>query len=314
MKIRSKLFLSNLVVGLIAISVSFFFVYELITIQSLVNKEIPSTIQNLSNESYLDSLAQFIKYYDEVLTQSARNYAFTGDKKWKDRYNSVVGDLDAKIKDAIAKGGDSEKKFFQTVNDSNNALVALEEKSFSLVEAGKKQEAINVLDSKEYSDQKKIYSDGLTAYLNERGFKYQQALTVSTGAVKDVGNNLSNIISRVIWIFLSAILIGAIIIFIFAFYFSKIFTKSLLELKTATQEIIKGDFNRKVKVESKDEFKDLADSFNKMAEELKENKENVEQKVKDKTKDLETINKYMVGRELKMIELKKQINNLEKNK
>ena len=50
-----------------------------------------------------------------------------------------------------------------------------------------------------------------------------------------------------------------------------------------------------------------------MAGKLKENIEGVEQKVKDRTKELETLNKYMVGRELKMIELKKQINSQNKN-
>lgn len=314
MKIRAKLILSNLVIILIAVSIGCFFIFEVEKTLGLVKQSVPEAIKELSNKSYLDSLAQFIKYYDEVLTQSARNYAFTGDKKWKDRYYSVVNDLDAKIKDAIAKGDDIEKIFFETVDKSNIALVKMEEQSFALVDAGDKTEAVKVLESAEYLDQKKIYTDSLTEYLVKRGAQYQQTLVVSTKAVEDASNNISDSISKLVSFFILGIIAGIIIALLIAIYLSKIIIKPLRDLKSATQEIIKGNLNKKINVKTKDEFKDLADSFNIMADKLKKNIEQVEQKVKDRTKELETLNKYMTGRELKMIELKKQIGELEKNK
>jgi len=311
MKIRSKLLLSNLVVILIVVSISVFFVFQLIGIQKLINKEFPNAIQIISNESYLDSLAQFFRYYDEILTQSARNYAFTGELKWKDRYFTVANDLDLKIKEAITKGGVEEKKFFDMVNASNNALIALEEKSFVLVELGNKKGAVDILDSKEYSDLKTVYTGALTSYVSLRGQKYQNALTVSTASVQSVAKNLSNTIFKIVWIFILGILAGIIVVVIFIVYFSKKFVEPLYEIKSATKIIIAGNFDKKIVVNSNDEFEELADSFNAMTDKLKQKTEGVEQKVKERTKDLETLNKYMVGRELKMIELKKRIVELE---
>lgn len=314
MKIRTKIFLGNLIIILAAIPIGAFFIFESSSIANLVQKEMPGAVKNISNSSYLDSLAQYIKYYDEVLTQSARNYAFTGDKKWKERYNSVVKDLDIKIKEAIEKGDSVEKDFFSRVNSSNNALIALEEKSFSLVDSGDKKGAINILEGSEYSNQKKIYSDALSQYLNLRGSKYQEVLVVSTKSVENISNNVSSSIYRLSLIILMGIISWMIMAVFVTLYFSRTIIKPLIELKLFTSKIIGGKLDEKVIIKSKDEFRDLADSFNTMSQKLKESIDGVEQKIKDRTKELESLNKYMVGRELKMVDLKKRINDLEKNK
>jgi hypothetical protein len=44
------------------------------------------SIRDLETAARLRELALLIDYYDEVLTQSARNYTFTKDKKWERRY------------------------------------------------------------------------------------------------------------------------------------------------------------------------------------------------------------------------------------
>ena len=43
-------------------------------------------IQRLNQSQTIQNLALQTLYFDEVLTQSARNYAFTGDVNWKIRY------------------------------------------------------------------------------------------------------------------------------------------------------------------------------------------------------------------------------------
>jgi len=313
MKIRLKLLLSNLVVTLIAISLCVLFIFEIISVQNLVNQQIPSAMQNLSSASYFDSLAQLFKYNDEVLTMSARDYALTGDIKWKTRYNAVAEDLDAKIKEAIAKGDATERKFFAAVNESNNALMLQEKKSFKVVENGDKKAAIAVLDSKEYANLKAVYAEALTNYVNSRGQQYQQALVISTTTVQGVVKNIAATTSRMIRVFVLGVLVGLIVIFIFVWYFSKRFVAPLYDIKSGTQEIVKGNLDKRIDVKSRDEFENLADSFNIMAERLKENIEGVEKKIKDRTEELENLNRYMVGREMKMIELKKQISDLQKN-
>lgn len=89
-----------------------------------------------------------------------------------------------------------------------------------------------------------------------------------------------------------------------------------------------GNLKHRIIIKTKDEFSELADSFNDMASKLlkfigeRENySKDLEKKVRQKTIELqnkitqtEKFNKYLVGRELKMIELKKKLDELEKRK
>jgi C4-dicarboxylate-specific signal transduction histidine kinase len=107
-------------------------------------------------------------------------------------------------------------------------------------------------------------------------------------------------------------LVGLILILIFlvSFVIYKILLKSfkpLIELELLADNISKGDFSKRIDIELKDEFGNLANSFNIMTDKLKEEKENTEKKIKDRTKELEKLNSFMTDRELKMIELKGEL-------
>lgn len=80
------------------------------------------------------------------------------------------------------------------------------------------------------------------------------------------------------------------------------------DLRDAMSFVAKGDLEKKVEIASKDEIGDLAKSFNSMLGNLKESRDSIEKKVDERTKELSQLNEYMVGRELKMIELKKRLN------
>lgn len=79
------------------------------------------------------------------------------------------------------------------------------------------------------------------------------------------------------------------------------------------QKVSRGDLNVQIEINAEDEIGFVAKNFNKMIISLKKSRDNIEKKVSERTKDLENINKYMVGREIRMIELKKKIDDLEKN-
>lgn len=63
-------------------------------------------------------------------------------------------------------------------------------------------------------------------------------------------------------------------------------TKPILKLNEAAKDIAKGDWNRQVKIERKDELGELAKSFNIMASKLKDSFNNLEQRVKERTTEL----------------------------
>ena len=87
-----------------------------------------------------------------------------------------------------------------------------------------------------------------------------------------------------------------------------------------------GNLEKKAEVKSGDEIGELATAFNEMTSKLRDYQQGLEQKVAERTRELEEakaaqakqleeterINNVMVGRELKMIELKKEIEELKK--
>ncbi|MHC4103608.1 MAG: MCP four helix bundle domain-containing protein, partial [Planctomycetota bacterium] len=77
MKISQRLILGFLAIAMWVAVVGHISLYQLNQISDPLNDDIPESVESISKTAYLDGLAQFIRYYDEVLTQSARNYAFT---------------------------------------------------------------------------------------------------------------------------------------------------------------------------------------------------------------------------------------------
>lgn len=108
---------------------------------------------------------QLMRYYDEVLTQSARNYAFTADKKWETRYKAIEPLSDRLLKEAIIHAEDDVKPFFVTMDKANANLVKMEYQAIELVNKGKYAEAVALLESQEYAKEKKILAEGLENFV-----------------------------------------------------------------------------------------------------------------------------------------------------
>lgn len=98
------------------------------------------------------------------------------------------------------------------------------------------------------------------------------------------------------------------------FIFVRNFLKPLSVLQAALVRVAQGDFEQRIVISSSDELEQLGDSFNNLVEQLKKNREVIEAKVQEKTKNLERLNKNTVDRELQMIALKKELNDLKNKK
>ncbi|HHW58306.1 MAG TPA: HAMP domain-containing protein [Clostridia bacterium] len=77
-----------------------------------------------------------------------------------------------------------------------------------------------------------------------------------------------NMIKKLVLFFAVVLTASSLIALIIGFFIADKLTKPLEIVKKATQEMAKGNFKVRAKKVSKDEIGDLADSFNKMAEEL----------------------------------------------
>ncbi|MCK4491723.1 MAG: HAMP domain-containing protein [Candidatus Altiarchaeales archaeon] len=123
--------------------------------------------------------------------------------------------------------------------------------------------------------------------------------------------------------FFMIVIMGASLL---SFYLAKSLTKPLRHLTDGVKAISGGNLDHIIKVKGEDEIGQLAIAFNEMTKDLKEYRANkleeynreLEGKIEERTEELqarvdelERFHKLTVGRELKMIELKKRIKELE---
>ena len=109
------------------------------------------------------------------------------------------------------------------------------------------------------------------------------------------------------------VLLSVILASFFVNFIVRNLTKPLIELNSVVKKASDGDLGQRVLISSKDDIGILGNNFNKLIEKLQKNLKEVEAKVSLRTKQLEKTNQAMTGREIKMIELKKEMNEL-KNK
>ena len=125
--------------------------------------------------------------------------------------------------------------------------------------------------------------------------------------------NMQNILTVIVTV-------SAIIVLFVAFFYSKTLSDPIKKLDKYSKEITEGNLNLNIDINSSDEIGSLAESFNRMTKSLKNHTENLEQQVDGRTKqlkekidELERFKKVTIGRELKMVELKKQIEQIKED-
>jgi len=99
---------------------------------------------------------------DEVLTMSARMAAATGNMKWAERYRHFEPLLDEAIKEARQMAPETFMTEAAAMTDAANVnLVAMEKRSFRLIQAGNREAASALLSSEDYEKEKRLYSKGI---------------------------------------------------------------------------------------------------------------------------------------------------------
>ncbi len=235
-----------------------------------LNVQMPESIQQVRDASSMDSLAPLILYYDEVLTQSARNFGFTNDSKWFERYQTAKKEINLKIEEAIQNGDDKDRNILSSMSSAQIALESMESESIQLTSEAKREEAIGILDSEEYLYKKGIYLQGISDFVSASKVKNDKAindlstnLNFVTSSTKDVVNSSS----RILW---ALIVLTLLIVIFLGFYFTNAISKPLNKLTKTVDEVSKGNFD--VEVEKSgivDEINTLADSLNRVMKTMK---------------------------------------------
>jgi len=95
------------------------------------------------------------------------------------------------------------------------------------------------------------------------------------------------LINKSLWHFYGIALISVIAAAQIGFLISRSITKPIQALKDAATEMGKGQLDTRVQVNSQDEIRVLARSFNQMADKLQQSYDNIEEKVQQRTEELE---------------------------
>lgn len=132
-------------------------------------------------ELRLQHLSDRATYLDEVLTMSARMNAATGDRTWEQRYHQFVPQLDTVIQESMSLAPEAyTQDNTKQIDRANQALIALEERSFQLVQQNQQQAALLLLASADYKTQKQIYATGVA----QRNLEIQQQLQIQSNRYK----------------------------------------------------------------------------------------------------------------------------------
>jgi len=272
-RISQRLNLGFLAIAMWVAVVGHVSLFQLNQISEPLSRDIPGSLESMNETAYLEDLAQAIRYYDEVSTQSARNYAFTQDKEWEQRYKDAKEDakseFDSVVTEAIDKDARRDRGLLSNANKAHLALVEMENISIELVNNGRPEEAIKVLQSSGYWDQKRIHEQNLEAYARRIGAEHDEALANSNRTVSSATKRKQDITEhsrRLVSIF-------AIVALVLALGSGFIIARSiyipLQKLKAAAAEIGKGNLDAQIDIKSTDEIGRVAASFKKMTDDLK---------------------------------------------
>ncbi|HWP78028.1 MAG TPA: ATP-binding protein [Candidatus Nitrosotenuis sp.] len=269
MRIRNKLLLGFLIIIAITTPNGIIGFLKVNNTLSQIENDLSNSLEDLKTASRLNNLAANIRYLDEVLTQAARNYAFTEDAKWSNIYFESEPQLDKAIKDAILIGAQEEKTLFESVDMANRRLVALEHASINLVKEGKPEEAIMILEGQEYWENKKLYKNALEKYAQSKGLEYNEIFDVSTTKLDNSINNIKAVLvdaESLLYFGIPVLLAVAIGL---SYVIARTISKPIHSLKNATEKITRGDYDVRLETNRDDEIGDLSRRFESMVKSFK---------------------------------------------
>jgi len=126
-----------------------------------------SALENETKNAQLRELSAQVLIYDQQLTNTALLAAYSGNSHWENRYKQVEQQLIDSI-DKTLELADSEKIFdaAKLTEDANNSMILMEIRAFAEVRGGRSENAVGILNSEPYREQKKQYSQGMASMLD----------------------------------------------------------------------------------------------------------------------------------------------------
>lgn len=252
-KIRTRIFVGYLC-GAIALAAVGTVTYSAI-------EQIRARLVSVSASQQQLSRAQQIMWLDEVLTQSMRNYVFTQDSRWQERYDFYFAPLENLIIAAQADAADPKiQALFDQQKLLNDKLAALETDALALLQRGQAEQALALLDGVEYQQAKTAYTKTIESFLNDS----QSGLAAVENDLNNTLNFSSQLALSILW---GSILIGLGVIAL-AYYLAGRITQPILATVAIVQRIATGDLQVEIPAGRDDEIGRMLEALRMMTTRL----------------------------------------------
>ncbi|MFC1756760.1 HAMP domain-containing protein [Patescibacteria group bacterium] len=279
MKLRTRLYLNFVIIIVLLAGLVFviFLTSERITKESKrheLSRVVHLAVSELNIINY-----EYLMYHEERMMQ-----------QWLSKYNSLLPVLAEEEEEGL-------------IGELNTDYIKIGDLFLQVIANHDKRQ--------DFTQEQVLQEERLTAQLL---IKSQSIISDASKLTERSMANLINTqeVARNLILFLA--LIFLILLGITSLIVARSILRPLDKLTKGAGIIAKGDLGHEINTKSKDELGDLSRAFDKMTVSLKKSRVNIEKQIADRTARLEKINKTMVGRELKMIELKKEILELKKKK
>lgn len=283
--IGTKLILGFIFIAALTGFVSILVFQEFNKLHTPLAEGIPQALKEIEQTSSLDSLIQKMLYYDQILTDSVRNYVRTGNRKWKYRYQDSEPQLDKTLKEAVAITEGDEKTIFEELQKAKTLYDDSEFQAIEAMDEGGLSRAQELLNGVVYWQLKERFKENLKSYETLRAKKRSEA-SLTSSRVDVIVQKTNQLASKTIRILI--VLAGFILIIAIAcgYAFSRLISKPLRLFQEGAQIIGQGNPEYRIELKSNDEFGRLALAFNEMAFKLQESRAGLQDKIREKERDL----------------------------
>ena len=248
----------------------------------------------------LAELRGTIVHLDEVLTMSARMAAATGDLRWEKRYRGFEPKLDVAIKEAIQLAPEAHSGEAAAKTDAANIrLVEMENRAFDMVRRGETEQAATLLFGDDYEAQKRVYADGMTEF----------AAGLSAAADRTLADQQRQVFLYIaaVALLIPLVAVGWFVVFRATQNWQRLVGASNRRLCDQAEELAQLNcaLDQKVALRTWE-----LDEANKGLEAEIADRERAQEELNDRMLELERFNHLAVGREQRMIELKREVNEM----
>lgn len=264
------------------------------------------------------SLAGEVVYSDAILANDSRQFVFLAPVRSPDNTHKVLGTVIGYlswpvIEEALTQVGNDQVMLINKnkeiiAHNAKASSLALEKTELEILDKvvdGENTHEVKMVDTKESFLLTGVLEKGYLQY-NGNGW-----IVIIKIPLAEALGPAQITASRIVGIL---IVVSVLVFFILLLFINRTVIAPIKKLTELVSNISSGNFSERIPVSSNDELGILAKSFNIMAEKLAFIYKNLESQVENRTKDveeklqeLEEMNRVMIGRELKMTELKKEI-------